>query len=44
MTEKDYHKIKSFRFDNLSLLKISLEIIDIKKFLKKIKKKYEKKN
>ncbi len=44
MTEKDYHKIKSFRFDNLSFLKISLEIKDKQNFLDTIKKKYEKKN
>ena len=43
MTEKDFHKIKSFRFDNLSFLKISLEIKDKQNFLDIIKKKYEKK-
>ena len=43
MTEKDFHKIKRFKFDNLSFLKISLEIKDKQNFLETIKNKYEKK-
>lgn len=44
MTEKDFHKIKRFKFDNLSFLKISLEIKDKQNFLDTIMNKYEKKN
>ena len=44
MTEKDFHKIKRFKYDNLSFLKISLEIKDKQNFLETIKNKYEKKN
>ena len=44
MTEKDYHKLKKFKFENLSFLKISLEINDKQVFLDTIKNKYEKKN
>ena len=42
--EKDFHKIKRFKFDNLSFLKISLEIKDKQNFLETIKNKYLKKN
>ena len=44
MTEKDYHKLKKFKFDNISFLKISLEINDKQNFLDIIKNIYEKKN
>ena len=38
MTEKDYHKIKKFNFDNLEYLKILLEINEKNLFFNKIKK------
>jgi tetraacyldisaccharide-1-P 4'-kinase len=37
MTEKDYHKIKKFNFDNLEYLKILLEINEKHIFLNTIK-------
>ena len=37
MTEKDYHKIKKFNFDNLEYLKILLEIKEKQDFLNMIK-------
>ena len=44
MTEKDFYKIKKFKFENLSFLKISLEIEDKQNFIDTIKNKYEKKH
>ena len=38
MTEKDYHKIKKFNFDNLEYLKILLEINEKNLFFNTIKK------
>ena len=44
MTEKDYHKVKNYNFENWQFLKVSLEIHEREKFLKTIKDLYEKKN
>ena len=36
MTEKDYFKIKEFNFSNLNYLKVSLEIEEKEKLIKRI--------
>ena len=44
MTEKDYFKIKDFKIDKIGYLKVSLEINEKDKFIKRINKIYDKKN
>ncbi len=44
MTEKDYFKFKSNEINSLNYLKISLKVENYEKFIKKIKKIYDKKN
>ena len=41
MTEKDYFKINKFKIKNINYLKVSLEIFEKEKFLKKIMKLYD---
>lgn len=41
MTEKDYFKIKDYNISKIKYLKVSLEIINLDKFLNKIKKIYD---
>ena len=43
-TEKDYFKIKSFNIDEIEYLRVSLEIKEKDKIIKKINKLYDKKN
>ena len=44
MTEKDYFKVKNFDIAEIDYLKVSLEVIERDKFIKTIKKLYDKKN
>ena len=43
-TEKNYIKIKNFKIDGFDYLKVTLDIYDKNKFIKTIKKFYDKKN
>ena len=43
MTEKDYFKVRNFRNIEIDYLKVSLEINDKEKFIKKITKLYDQK-
>ena len=38
MTEKDYYKIKDFKFDKIDYLKISLEVNKKEEFINKVNK------
>ena len=40
-TEKDYFKIKNFNFNEIEYLRVSLEIIEKKKFIQTINKLYD---
>lgn len=44
MTEKDYHKIKQFKIDDIKYLKVELRISNEEYFLNKVKDIYDKKN
>ena len=43
-TEKDYLRIKDFKYDEIKYLKVSLDIKDKKKLLEVILKLYDQKN